>query len=124
VRSHDDEIALDFLRHAEDHTSRITALDPRFDGYFGGDLVEPGQGVADHNFRCLVVRGRHDMQSDDPSAAVPGDLTRQVERAARGRREVRRVQYSFDRNHGDLLRKRATLLRNVSRGRRTRCQRN
>jgi hypothetical protein len=42
VSAHDDEAALNLIRHAQDHGSRVPLLDPSVDGDVGGNLVEAG----------------------------------------------------------------------------------
>jgi hypothetical protein len=94
--AHNDEVALQLLGRVEDLAGRVPLLDASVDGDVGGDLVEAGQGVTDYQFGEVPVRGRYDVQGDDPRAAIPGDLTCQVERVPRGVREVRWVQQGLD----------------------------
>jgi hypothetical protein len=59
-------------------------------------LGKVSQRVADDNFALVPIRGRHDVQGNDARAAIPGDLTCQVERVLGGVCKVRWVQQGFD----------------------------
>jgi hypothetical protein len=61
MRAHNDDVALHFLRHLQDHFGWVTFLDPSVNGEVGGDLEETGEGVPDHHFGGVSVRGRHDV---------------------------------------------------------------
>jgi hypothetical protein len=82
VCPHDDDVALDFLSRAQDEVCRVAVNDPSFDRYIGGDLAETGQGIADDRFSGMSIRGRNDVQGDDPRPAISGDLTGHLERVA------------------------------------------